>query len=128
MFTLEQITTAHSKVRSGADFPAYIQEMKALGITRYDAFVGDGHVDYFGEGHLVNGPAKYEARDIVSVPNTDLFKSELRAHQEGKTDYPTFIAMCADTGVYKWTINMEHMTCNYFDSDGNSVLVEQIPQ
>ena len=32
MFTVEQIKAAHSKVKSGADFPAYIQEIKALGL------------------------------------------------------------------------------------------------
>ena len=32
MFTLEQIKLAHSKVKSGADFPAYIKELKALGV------------------------------------------------------------------------------------------------
>ena len=29
MFTVEQIQQAHQKVRSGADFPKYIQEIKA---------------------------------------------------------------------------------------------------
>lgn len=33
MFTIEQIKTAHSQVKSGADFPAYIQEIKKLGDT-----------------------------------------------------------------------------------------------
>lgn len=33
MFTVEQIKTAHSKVKSGADFPAYIQDIKKLGVT-----------------------------------------------------------------------------------------------
>lgn len=31
MFTLEQIELAHSKVKSGAEFPRYIQEIKELG-------------------------------------------------------------------------------------------------
>ena len=31
MFTAEQIKAAHSKVQSGADFPAYIKAIKALG-------------------------------------------------------------------------------------------------
>jgi hypothetical protein len=33
MFAVEQIKTAHSKVKSGADFPAYIQDIKKLGVT-----------------------------------------------------------------------------------------------
>jgi hypothetical protein len=35
MFTVEQIRAAHNKVKSGADFPAYIQEIKALGVSQY---------------------------------------------------------------------------------------------
>ena len=48
MFTLDQIKSAHSKVKSGADFPAYIREIKELGVTYYEAYVADGHVDYHG--------------------------------------------------------------------------------
>ena len=32
MFTAEEVKTAHSKVKSGADFPAYIQEIKKWGL------------------------------------------------------------------------------------------------
>ena len=45
MFTVEQIKTAHSKVKSGADFPSYIKEIKSLGVTHYEAYVTDGHID-----------------------------------------------------------------------------------
>lgn len=34
-FTVAQLKTAHGKVKSGADFPSYIQEIKALGVTHY---------------------------------------------------------------------------------------------
>ena len=37
MFTVNQIKEAHSKVKSGADFPAYIQDIKKLGVySRYE--------------------------------------------------------------------------------------------
>ena len=36
MFTVEQIKTAHGKVKSGADFPAYINEVKKLGVSFYE--------------------------------------------------------------------------------------------
>jgi uncharacterized protein YbcV (DUF1398 family) len=48
MFTVEQIKAAHSKVKSGADFPSYIKEIKSLGVTHYEAYVTDGHIDYHG--------------------------------------------------------------------------------
>lgn len=36
MFTIHQIKEAHAKVKTGADFPSYIQDLTALGIERYD--------------------------------------------------------------------------------------------
>lgn len=41
MFTIEQIKAAHSKVKSGADFPSYIREIKQLGVTGYEVSVSD---------------------------------------------------------------------------------------
>jgi uncharacterized protein YbcV (DUF1398 family) len=129
MFTVDQIKTAHSKVKSGADFPAYIQEIKALGVTHYEAYVSDGHTDYHGaNGHTATVPAKYDAVEIAPTINAEVFKAELVAHQQGKTDYLTFIKMCATTGIEKWEIRMDGMTCTYFDTEGNEVLVEKIPQ
>lgn len=129
MFTVEQIQTAHAKVKSGADFPAYIQEIKALGVTHYEAYVSDGHTDYHGEnGHTATVPAKYDAIEIAQSINNEVFKAELLVHQQGKTDYLTFIKMCAETGIEKWEIQMNEMTCTYFDSSGNEILIEQIPQ
>lgn len=49
MFTLEQIKEAHAKVRSGADFPTYVQDLIGLGVTCYQTYVSDGHTDYFGK-------------------------------------------------------------------------------
>jgi uncharacterized protein YbcV (DUF1398 family) len=128
MFTVEQIKAAHSKVKSGADFPAYIQEIKALGVTHYEAYVTDGHIDYHGaNNYTANVPAKYEPLIIATAPSIDEFKAELKAHQQGKTDFLTFIKMCAKFGVEKWMICMSEMTCTYFDKSEKEILVEEIP-
>lgn len=129
MFTAEQIKTAHSKVKSGADFPSYIKEIKSLGVTHYETYVTDGHIDYHaGKNHTVTVPSKYDPLAIADHPETEEFKAELLAHQQGKTDYLTFITMCAKTGIEKWEICMDKMTCTYFDKAGNKILVEVIPQ
>jgi len=58
MFTVKQITTAHRKVKSGADFPAYIKEIKQLGVTNYETFVSDGHTHYSGTNdYEITAPA-----------------------------------------------------------------------
>jgi uncharacterized protein YbcV (DUF1398 family) len=129
MFTIEQIKAAHSKVKSGADFPAYIQEIKALGVTHYETYVTDGHVDYHGANdYTAEVPAKYDPLAIADAVKSEEFKLELMAHQQGKTDFLTFIKMCAVFGIEKWAISMDKMTCTYFDKAGKEILVEQIPQ
>ena len=128
MFTVEQIKTAHSKVKSGADFPAYIQEIKALGVTHYEAYVTDGHIDYHGANdYIAKVPAKYGPLVIADIVKDDEFKAELVAHQQGKTDFLTFVKMCATFGIEKWAICMDKMTCTYYDKKGNEILVEAIP-
>lgn len=128
MFTVEQVKTAHGKVKSGADFPSYIKEIKQLGVTHYESYVTDGHIDYHGiNNYTARVPKKYEPLVIVDSPKMEEFKVELLAHQQGKTDYLTFIKMCAETGIEKWMVNLDKMACTYFDKAGNEVLVEQIP-
>ncbi|RZK48766.1 MAG: DUF1398 domain-containing protein [Pedobacter sp.] len=128
MFTVEQIQTAHGKVKTGADFPSYIKDIKLLGVTQYETYVTDGHIDFHGgSNYTVIVPAKYEPIEIASTTKTEVFKAELLAHQQGKTDYLTFIKMCADTGIEKWAICMDRMTCIYYDKAGKEILVEEIP-
>jgi uncharacterized protein YbcV (DUF1398 family) len=129
MFTVDQIKAAHSKVKSGADFPAYIKEIKLLGVTHYEAYVTDGHIDYHGaNNYTAKVPAKYDPLIITDTSKSEEFKAELLAHQQGKTDFLTFIKMCATFGIEKWTISMDKMTCTYYDKAENEILVEEIPQ
>ena len=129
MFTIEQLKTAHAKVRSGADFPAYIQEIKKLGVTGYENYVTDGHTDYHGSNnYTIQVPAKYEPLVISDMPDKEQFKAGLVEHQQGKTDFLTFIKMCAASGIEKWAISIEKMTCTYYDKTGNEIVVETIPE
>ena len=129
MFTVEEIKAAHSKVKSGADFPAYIREIKKLGVTFYETYVSDGHTDYYGENqYKTTSPAKYESIPIADENNIEQFKTDLKEHQQGKSDYMTFITISAQLGVEKWAVCMKRMTCTYYDKSGNTILVEEIPQ
>jgi uncharacterized protein YbcV (DUF1398 family) len=127
-FMLEQIKAVHSKVKSGADFPAYIQEVKALGVSSYQTYVSDGHTDYCNaDGSNATWPAKYASLPIAATCDKKQFKANLEAHQTGKTDYLTFINDCARCGIEKWIVSLERMTCTYYDIEGNKILVEEIP-
>lgn len=129
MFSLEEIKNAHSKVKSGADFPIYIQDLKKLGITQYSTFVSDGHTEFLGQNNYhITSEGNYKTLDIHEVANSQQFKDALKAHQEGKTDYPTFCKDCAHAGIKKWTVSILQRTCIYFDKSENKVLLENIPQ
>ena len=128
MFTVQQIKEAHSKTKTGADFPAYIQEIKKLGVTYYEAFVSDGHTDYYGaDDYKTSSPTRYEVISIADDVKEAEFKADLKAHQEGKTDYQTFCNNTAKAGIEKWAVCLNELTCTYFDKAGNKILVEQIP-
>ncbi len=128
MFTLEQIKAAHSKVKSGADFPAYIREIKKLGVTYYETYVSDGHTDYYGANNFkTSAPAKYDKLTIAESSNTKQFKIDLKEHQQGRTDFLTFIGSCATLGIEKWAVSMDKMTCTYYDKINKELLLEQIP-
>lgn len=128
MFTLDQINAAHSKVKSGADFPFYIQDLIILGITSYQTFVVNGSADYFGpNAYEVHSPEKYPTIIVAATSDPSQFKSDLKAHQAGETDYPTFCRSCAKSGIDKWVVNLDEMTCTYFDMAGNEILTVVIP-
>lgn len=100
-----------------------------MGVSKYQTYVSDGHINYHGaNNYIANVPAKYEPIEIAITVNEDVFKAELKAHQQGKTDFLAFIKMCSATGIEKWEINMEKMTCTYYNKAGNALLIEQIPQ
>ena len=129
MFSIEQIQDAHGKVKSGADFPAYIQDLKQIGVTHYETFVSDGHTNYYGaNSYKITSPAKYETLTIAETSNEEQFKADLKAHQNGKTDYPVFCNEVSKSGIEKWSVCMNEMTCIYFDKAGNKILTEEIPQ
>jgi len=129
MFTIAQIEDAHSKVKSGADFPNYIRDIKLLGVRGFTTYVNDSHTVYYSaNGETISSAPKYAKKQIADENNAARFKHQLKIHQEGKTDYFKLCEDCAGTGVDKWIVDLDAMTCIYYDKIGNEMLVEGIPQ
>ncbi|PXW16187.1 MULTISPECIES: DUF1398 family protein [Chryseobacterium] len=127
-FTIENIKAEHQKVKSGADFPQYIQAIKALGVSHYKTYVSDGNTRYFNnENQSVQTGSKYDELPISKTLNLENFKTRLKLHQQGGTDYMTFCKDCAENGINGWTMDLNEMTCNYFDQNESFVLTEQVP-
>jgi len=128
MITQDQIRQAAEKVKSGADFPRFIQDLKALGITHYDTYVDNGSTCYYGAGDdRLETPGKYPAVDVQPVGAVGQLQAALASHQQGHTDYPTFCRQAAVAGVASWTTRLVEMTVSYCDKQGAVLLVEDIP-
>lgn len=127
MFTIEQIKEAHSKVKSGADFPNYIQDLIILGVKGYDTFVNDGHVQYYGvNNYSVTSDEKYDLISIAASANKERFIEYLVIHQDGQTDYLTFCNHAGQCGIARWRVDIIEMTCTYFDQSDAEILIEKI--
>jgi uncharacterized protein YbcV (DUF1398 family) len=105
MFTITQIKEAHSKVKSGADFPAYIQG---------------------ADNYRVAAPANYDKIPVAPSANKERFIEFLVMHQDGQTDYLTFCNHAALCGIAKWSVNIIEMTCTYFDPSDAAIVIEKI--
>jgi uncharacterized protein YbcV (DUF1398 family) len=128
MFTLEQIEKAHEKVYTGADFPTYIKYIKSIGVNRFETYVEDSRTEYYGlNDYSQKSYAKYAILQISDICDKSSFLLQLKKHQDGETDYFTFCRDCAYTGIQKWIVNLDDMTCTYFDRNNNVIVVEQLP-
>ena len=85
MFTIEQIEAAHSKVKSGADFPKYIQAIKQLGVNAFETWVVDSHTEYFGkDGYQTKSQPMYEKLDVADKSDKNKFSNYLKIHHKAK--------------------------------------------
>lgn len=128
MFTLDQIKAIHARVKSGADFPQYAQDLKQLGLHYYDYYVADGHCRYVGQdGFTLAAPPSTEFLPVAAQGSAAQLTQALAIHQQGQTDYPTFCRQVAEAGVEKWTVDLQQMTCTYYDQQGTALVAEAIP-
>ena len=128
MFTLQQMHAAHARVKTGADFPAYVQEIKALGLQYYDFMVQDGRTVYSGaDGFQLSGTPVYEEKAIAATGAAEMLRRIITEHQQGKTDFATFCTQVAAAGVEKWVVDTRSMLCSYYDKAGNVLVAEPIP-
>jgi len=110
MFTIEQIKKAHSRVKSGADFPNFVQDLIQLGVNGFETYSEDGHTTYFGylEYTVESGPI-YDKIMVNDQIDKLQFQQDLKANQEGKTDFVTFCHDGAKSGIEKWIMDMSNM-------------------
>jgi uncharacterized protein YbcV (DUF1398 family) len=128
MFTADQIKAEHAKVKSGADFPRYTQTLRSLGVDHYDYNVADGSCTFYGTaGHEAKWPPKYSPLSIAASASGEQLGHALSIHQQGQTDFITFVRQAAEAGVFAWTTDLKNKTVIYKDNTGHTILAEPIP-
>ncbi len=128
MFTANQIKEAHSKAKTGADYPRYVQTLKTMGVTHYEFLVADGSCVFYGDnGHQAEWEPKYQGLPIADVSSKESLKHAISIHQQGQTDFMTFCHQAADAGVIKWVTDLKKMVVEYLDRKGEILLSEPIP-
>ncbi|WP_379965619.1 DUF1398 domain-containing protein [Epilithonimonas sp. UC225_85] len=128
MFTLAQIEVAHSKIDSGKNFPEFARKIRELGVLTFETFVEDGSTIYKGnDDSQVTSAQQYAPLLIFGIVNPTKFLADLRNHQQGNTDFFQFCKDCADSGIFKWVVDLEAKTCTYYDPAGIAVFEEKIP-
>ncbi|MFD2827597.1 DUF1398 domain-containing protein [Leeuwenhoekiella polynyae] len=99
-----------------------------MGVTAFETWVFDSHTNYFGINDFqVKSKPKYDNLKIALNSDKDKFSQYLKIHQQGETDYFTFCKHCAETGIEKWIVDLDKMTCSYYDTAKNEILIENIP-
>jgi len=129
MVSIESIKAAEAKIKTGADFPKFISEIKEMGVVRNDVYVSNGLSIYFDNEDQSQqaSPENYPELVVNDESSTEKLAHALKIHQQGETDYFTFCKQAADAGVEKWVIDFGHMTCTYLDNEGNELVKENIP-
>lgn len=129
MFTLAQIEAAHSNIETGKDFPEFAKTVKELGVSSFETYVEDGSSTYKGnDDEQVTSAQRYAPLLIYGIVNPEKFLSDLRNHQQGNTDFFQFCKDCADSGIFKWVVDLKAKTCTYYDYAGAVTYEEKIPE
>lgn len=95
-------------------------------MIRFVADAKTASVTYYGtEETIVEevGPFNFEIGKIVDV---DAFIVNLKSHQRGEIDFPTWLECTTKSGIASWEVSLIEKTCTYFDLEQNACYVEVI--
>lgn len=127
MFTIEQINDIHDRLGFAETLAEYLRALNAIGVERSDSFIVDGHSEYYGkDGYTVVSGPHHETLSIAGTSNREGLLEHLSLHQQHKTSYVEMSQGLADSGIEKWSFDLNAMTIAYYDKAGNELLVDAI--
>jgi uncharacterized protein YbcV (DUF1398 family) len=127
VFTIEQIEELHARLGNAETLADYVRSLAALGVTRYDSFVSDGHSEYVGrDAHRVTSHAVHDELTVAETSDGEAFLDHLRHHEHGETSYLEMSKGLADSEIEKWTVDTDAMSMTFYNRSGQALRVEQI--
>ncbi|EGE53151.1 DUF1398 family protein [Streptococcus parauberis] len=126
MITKDAITKAQEEF-GGRNFPMLVQAFLDLGMVSNTVNIKDGKAIYNDKDGNQVAMAAFQVEAVAENLDKDYFMQQLKLHQSGQTDFPTFCKDTADAGIYKWDVDLLVKTCTYFDLNDQMVYSEPIP-
>lgn len=125
-FSLESIKKAQ-KLYTGPDFPKLVKEYRLMGIILNIYNIETGVVNYINNsGDSIKDMG---VKVDFDIPESSIYEKAilgLKRNQNGESDFMTFCTEVAQAGIYKWVVNLETMTCSYYDKNENLIISEII--
>lgn len=112
---------------NNGNFPQLIKAYKEYGIVKFQTDASTAKTKYYDiEGNSVSDSVDFFNLEIGQL-DVDKFKNDLLEHQRGLTDFPTWLELTANSGVAYWVVDLDAMTCIYYDLAENQLVTEMIP-
>lgn len=89
--------------------------------------IESGKVSYATSDSVLQTEGTQARVPVAELTNQIAAKADLVRHQKGLTDFQTFCDEMAQSGVYKWTIDLDAMSCTYYNKADQVVMAEAIP-
>ena len=113
------------KVASAGNFIKFIAELEKYGITHFITDAKSATSQYFNSAGLsIKDIGNFDF--MIAELNAEQFINDLKEHQSGKTDFPTWLFKTTQSGIASWQVDILNRTCRYFDTQDNEVYMENV--
>ncbi|AFJ47199.1 DUF1398 domain-containing protein [Shimwellia blattae] len=115
------------QVRSNADFPSFITELRRNDISYYIYFVATGNVKIVTTSDTYMSVKTH--RGLIKINQaacSRLVRIVSRRHFSGKTTYDQYCKELAKAGVFKWVVDVNEQMRHYWSKDNQLLHSEQI--
>lgn len=123
----QAIEEAVNAEENAGEFALLMQELKKLGVKRYDYLVAEGMYRYFDEESSIDLKMNGVPKTVSDQSDSEAIKSAVKRAQAGEFDFETFCELAGKAGVPVWTSDLVSKKVTYYDNSHQTLIVEPIP-